>query len=75
MEIIKVLTSTTTLIKKRIGIGYKNYEKQCSGLEFEFSWTNPKRQRGHRTYAIQPRVQRFAAKLCTKPTFQSFLIT
>ena len=28
------LTTTTILIKKRIGIGYKNYRKQCPGLEF-----------------------------------------
>ena len=25
----KKLTTTTILIKKRIGIGYKNYKKQC----------------------------------------------
>ena len=30
----KKLTTTTILIKKRIGIGYKNYKKQCPGLEF-----------------------------------------
>ena len=30
----KKLTTTTILIKKRIGIGYKNYGKQCPGLEF-----------------------------------------
>ena len=30
----KKLTATTILIKKRIGIGYKNYGKQCPGLEF-----------------------------------------
>ena len=34
MKIIKELTTTTVLIKKRIGIGNKNYEKQCPGLEF-----------------------------------------
>ena len=28
------LTTTTILIKKRIGIGYKNYKTQCPGLEF-----------------------------------------
>ena len=31
---IKKSTTRTILIKKRIGIGYKNYEKQCPGLEF-----------------------------------------
>ena len=35
IEIIKNLT-TTTLIKKRIGIGYKKYKKQYPGLEFRF---------------------------------------
>ena len=30
----KKLTTTTILIKNRIGIGYKNYGKQCPGLEF-----------------------------------------
>ena len=30
----KKLTTTTILIKKRIGIGYKNYKKQCPGLQF-----------------------------------------
>ena len=30
----KKSTTRTILIKKRIGIGYKNYEKQCPGLEF-----------------------------------------
>ena len=30
----KKLTTITILIKKRIGIGYKNYGKQCPGLEF-----------------------------------------
>ena len=30
----KKLTTTTILIKKRIGIGYKNYGKQCPELEF-----------------------------------------
>ena len=30
----KKLTTTKILIKKRIGIGYKNYGKQCPGLEF-----------------------------------------
>ena len=30
----KTLNTTTTLIKKRIGIDYKNYGKQCPGLEF-----------------------------------------
>ena len=30
----KKSTTTTILIKKRIGIGYKNYGKQCPGLEF-----------------------------------------
>ena len=34
IEIIKELTTTTTLITKRIGIGYKNYKKQCPELEF-----------------------------------------
>ena len=28
------LTTTTILIKKRIGMGNKNYKKQCPGLEF-----------------------------------------
>ena len=30
----KKLTTTTILIKKRIGISYKNYKKQCPGLKF-----------------------------------------
>ena len=30
----KKLTTTTILIKNRIGIGYKNYGKKCPGLEF-----------------------------------------
>ena len=30
----KKLTATTISIKKWIGVGYKNYEKQCPGLEF-----------------------------------------
>ena len=29
----KKLTTTIILIKNRIGIGYKNYGKQCPGLE------------------------------------------
>ena len=33
-ENYKKLTTTTILMKKRIGIGYKNYKKQCPGLEF-----------------------------------------
>ena len=28
------LSTTTILIKKQIGIGYKKYRKQCPGLEF-----------------------------------------
>ena len=38
---IKKSTTRTILIKKQIGIGYKNYEKQCPGLEFRLkleSW-------------------------------------
>ena len=43
----KKLTSTTILIKKRIGIGFKNYKKQCPGLEFRLiskliSWAGSK---------------------------------
>ena len=43
----KKLTATTILIKKRIGIGYKNYKKQCPGLEFRLipkliSWAGSK---------------------------------
>ena len=30
----KLTTTTTILIKNRIGIGYKNYGKQCPRLEF-----------------------------------------
>ena len=30
----KKLTTTIILIKKRIGIGYKNYGNQCPGLEY-----------------------------------------
>ena len=30
----KKLITATILIKKRIGIGYENYGKQCPGLEF-----------------------------------------
>ena len=33
-DYIKESTTTTILSKKRIGIGCKNYEKQCPGLEF-----------------------------------------
>ena len=33
----KKVTTTTILIKKRIGIGYKNYKKQCPGLEFRLT--------------------------------------
>ena len=32
----KKLTTTTILIRKRIGIGYKNYKKQCPGLESRY---------------------------------------
>ena len=43
----KKLTATTILIKKRIGIGYKYYKKQCLGLEFRLirkliSWAGSK---------------------------------
>ena len=43
----KKSTTKTILIKKRIGIGYKNYEKQCPGLEFRLipkliSWAGSK---------------------------------
>ena len=43
----KKSTTRTILIKKRIGIGYKNYEKQCPGLEFRLilkliSWAGSK---------------------------------
>ena len=31
---LKNLTTTTILVKKRIGIGYKNYKMQCPGIEF-----------------------------------------
>ena len=33
----KKLTTTTILIKKRIGIGYKNYKKQCPGNLLRYS--------------------------------------
>ena len=44
---IKKSTTRTILIKKRIGIGYKNYEKQCPELEFRLipkliSWAGSK---------------------------------
>ena len=32
----KKLATKTILIKNRIGKGYKNYGKQCPGLEFRF---------------------------------------
>ena len=43
----KKLTTRTILIKKRIGIGYKNYKKQCPRLEFRLipkliSWVSLK---------------------------------
>ena len=43
----KNLTTATILIKKRKGIGYKNYRKQCPGLEFRLipkliSWAGSK---------------------------------
>ena len=43
----KKSTTRTISIKKRIGIGYKNYEKQCPGLEFRLipkliSWAGSK---------------------------------
>ena len=43
----KKLTTTTILMKERIGIGYKNYKKQCPGLEFRLipkliSWADLK---------------------------------
>ena len=43
----KKLTTTTVSIKKRIGIGYKNYKKQCPELEFRLipkliSWAGSK---------------------------------
>ena len=46
----KKSTTRTILIKKRIGIGYKNYEKQCPGLEFRLipkliSWAGSKTQK------------------------------
>ena len=47
----KKLTTTTILIKNRIGMGYKNYGKQCPGLELRLipkliNWTGlkPKKQ-------------------------------
>ena len=33
----KKLTTKTILIKKRIGIGYKNCKNQCPGLEFRLT--------------------------------------
>ena len=46
-NITKKSTTRTILIKKRISIGYKNYEKQCPGLEFRLipkliSWAGSK---------------------------------
>ena len=46
-NIKKKSTTRTILIKKRIGIGYKNYEKQCPGFEFRLipkliSWAGSK---------------------------------
>ena len=43
----KKSTTRAILIKKRIGIGYKNYEKQCPGLELRLipkliSWAGSK---------------------------------
>ena len=43
----KELTTATILIKKRIGIGYKNYKNQFPGLEFHLipkltNWTGLK---------------------------------
>ena len=64
------LTATTILIKKRIGISYKNYKKPCPGLEFRLiseliSWPGLKPKNSSRllrTNKLQ-QLKKFSSKI------------